>query len=267
MKIVLWIGNGANQKALANKIHQEFPIAGIIVENRKQSRKLTLSKLVEKGVEKVFLGAIPKAWWAMQNKYNDRYPNYPDTRILEVENINSDEAFAFTNEINPDLIIVSGTRLVKEKMLSIKPGIGILNLHTGLSPYIKGGPNCTNWCIATKQFHLIGNTVMWIDIGIDSGNILATGFTGFEGNESLDKVHIKVMEHAHDLYLSSIRYLAGGNFKSVKQSDIAKGTTYYTRSWTLKQKINLIRNMPAFRKSILNGETRKKQQTVRIEPL
>lgn len=267
MKIVLWIGSGSNQKALANKIHQEFSITGIIVEKRKQSRKLTLSRLVEKSVEKVFLGAISKAWWSMQKQYNDRYPQYPDTKILEVENINSEEAFAFTNEVNPDLIIVSGTRLVKEKMLSIKPGIGILNLHTGLSPYIKGGPNCTNWCIATKQFHLIGNTVMWIDIGIDSGNILTTGFTEFKGRESLEEIHMKVMEHAHDLYLKSIRYLADGNFKSVSQSDIAKGTTYYTRSWTLKQKFNLVRNIPAFRKSILKGETSKKQKSVRIETL
>ena len=83
------------------------------------------------------------------------YPIYSHVNSIIVENINSNESYEFSNKLNPDLIIVSGTRLVKEKLLSIPTTIVILDLHTGLSPYIKGGPNCTNWCIATNKFHLL----------------------------------------------------------------------------------------------------------------
>jgi methionyl-tRNA formyltransferase len=248
MKIVVWVGNEPNQRALVNKIHEHFPLSGIVTETRKRKLKLTLKEIVEKGIEKILLASIAKAWFGMHKYYDRLYPEYPSVPRLNVENINGNEAYNFTKEKKPDLILVSGTRLIKQNLLSLRPSTGILNLHTGLSPYIKGGPNCTNWCISTRQFHLIGNTVMWIDEGIDSGNLLATEFTTFTGNESLSDVHIKLMEHAHSLYLRSIQYLVSGKANNVPQKEISPGITYFNSQWGLKQKIQLLRNMKGFRK-------------------
>lgn len=263
MKILLWIGNEPNQKALANKIHSLFPLAGIITETRPYKRKITLSKIVER----LFLPFIGKAWWNMLQHYNGAFSNYPQVKTIDVESINSDQAFEFSKIINADLIIVSGTRLIKEKMLSLKPSIGILNLHTGLSPYIKGGPNCTNWCIATEQFHLIGNTVMWIDSGIDSGNILTTEFTELTGDENLDQIHLKVMEHAHDLYLKAIKFVAEGKTNSVSQESIAKGTVYYNKDWTLNKKRALVANLNKLKHSLRSGEVNKNRENVKAVKL
>jgi methionyl-tRNA formyltransferase len=246
MRIVLWVGNKANQKALANKIHAQFPVVGIITESRLYKQKITLNYLMQKSIEKVFLNKINAAWNHLKNYYDKNYPNFPAVETLNVENINSSEAFEFTEKLQADLIIVSGTRLVKDKMLSLKPKIGILNLHTGLSPYIKGGPNCTNWCIATEQYHLVGNTIMWIDAGIDTGNILTTEFTPFDGKEDLNAIHLKVMEHAHDLYLKAIGSVVQNKQQSIPQSNISKGKTYYTKDWTLKQKIKLMLHVKKF---------------------
>ena len=225
-------------------------------------------KVIEKVIEKIFLPSIGKAWWGMKKYYEEKFPEYPNVELLNVENINSEKAFNFTKRLNPDLIIVSGTRLIKEKMLSIKPKLGILNLHTGLSPYIKGGPNCTNWCIATKQFHLIGNTIMWIDLGIDTGNIVTTEFTNIDSSDNLLDIHIKVMEHAHSLYLKAIDFLSKGNMSSVKQSEIAKGKTYYTKDWTLKQKFLLVKNLKLYKKMLQSNkieEYKKQIKTVSID--
>jgi methionyl-tRNA formyltransferase len=263
MKIVLWIGNEANQKALANKIHALFPVSGIITETRRSKPKRSPGKFIEKAVEKVLLRPIGEAWWGMKKYYGDRYPQYPDTKIIDVENINSQKSVDFTRELAPDLIIVSGTRLIKEQLLSLKPTIGILNLHTGLSPYIKGGPNCTNWCIATKQYHLIGNTIMWINAGIDTGNLVCTELTAFTGDESLLDIHIKVMEHAHALYLEAIQQVVNGTASNVNQHEIAKGKTYYTREWGLKEKVRLIANLSDFRKSVKAGIVARLQKAVK----
>ncbi len=262
MNIVLWIGNEPNQKAFANKLHTLFPISAIVTETRQSKTKYSIRQIFEKAFEKIFLPSIGKSWWNMLKHYNKEFPNYPETEILNVENINSQIVYEFTNKHKPDLILVSGTRIVKEKMISINTSIGILNLHTGLSPYVKGGPNCTNWCLANGSFHLIGNTIMWIDKGIDSGNILTTEFTMFKGNENLFELHLKVMEHAHDLYLKSIKFLASGNKKSIPQSSITDGITFYTKQWTLHQKIKLIYNFSNFKKNIKNGNTTKQQQNI-----
>jgi len=43
MKIVMWIGNAPNQKALTNKVNNLFPLSGIVYETRKVKKKtLTL---------------------------------------------------------------------------------------------------------------------------------------------------------------------------------------------------------------------------------
>lgn len=243
MNLLLWIGNESNQKALAHKLDKEFNIVGIITESRQQKRKITIKKILEALYEKLFLTEIARAWWGMKDHYEHQYAEYPNVKHIDVENINNEEAYHFSKDLNPDLIIVSGTRMIKKKMLSIQAKKGILNLHTGLSPYIKGGPNCTNWCIATQQFHLIGNTIMWIDEGIDSGNIVTTEYTVIDWTQSLLDIHIAVMNHAHELYHKAIKFISAGGESNVPQDHIGSGKTYYTRDWTLNNKIKLLANL------------------------
>jgi|SRR5690554_3241090 len=264
IKIVLWVGNEPNQKALANKLAKKFNVVGIVIETRKAKRKITLKKIVNSAVEKIFLSSINKAWWGLHEYYNKNYKDYPNVKRLEVENINSSEAYDFTTQQSPDLIVVSGTRLIKDKMLSVQSKYGILNLHTGLSPYIKGGPNCTNWCIATNQFHLVGNTIMWIDEGIDSGNIVTTEQTDIDWKKSLLDIHIDVMEHAHELYIKAIEFIRKGGVSNVPQSKIAEGKTYYTKEWVLKNKIDLVRNLKMVKKQGLKNLDNIKVKTIKI---
>lgn len=249
MNLLLWIGNESNQMALANKLANYFNIVGIVTESRQYKRKFTLIKIIHSLYEKIFLSSLNKSWWGMKDYYEKKYADYPLANRIDVENINSEESYNFSKDLNPDLIIVSGTRLVKSKMLSVKTKKGILNLHTGISPYIKGGPNCTNWCIATKQYHLVGNTIMWIDEGIDSGNIVTTELTKIDWSKSLLDIHISVMEHAHQLYIKAIKFIEEGNTSNIKQSDIGNGKTYYTKEWKLKYKRNLIRNFKEIQKN------------------
>jgi len=263
MKIVLWIGNESNQKALANKIHELYPISGIVLETRTKKKKLTLGPFFSKAIERIFLPSIGRAWWGMKKRYDDTYSDYPKTKILHVTKINQPEVFDFTKELKPDLILVSGTGLIKEPLLSLKTIHGILNLHAGLSPYIKGGPNCTNWCLATKQFHLIGNTIMLLDAGIDSGNIVASETTAFNGKEDLAAIHIKVMDHAHDLYLKAITKISSGSLSETKQSEMGSGTTYYNKQWGLKEKIALNKNISKFQIAFKNGSIKRLQENLR----
>ncbi|HYG53026.1 MAG TPA: formyltransferase family protein [Flavobacteriales bacterium] len=263
MKLVMWINDAPNQAALAHKMHQRFGLAGIVVETKTGSTKRKIGEIPGKIYEKLFLKEINASWFGMLDFYSSSYPALPLVPKMEVENINSNQAFEFTKNINPDVVLVSGTRLIREKLLSVQPAIGLLNLHTGLSPYIKGGPNCTNWCIATNQLHLIGNTVMWIDAGIDSGNIVTTELTPLNGDETLKDVHIKVMEHAHALYLKTVDHLNQGGRSNVPQTSVAQGKTYYTRQWTLAQKKALKRNFKAFKMQFNSEEAKAKRATVK----
>lgn len=249
-KILIWCGGAPNQKALAHKIAGRFKVCGIVVDQKRAIKKQPLSgRIIELVMDKLFFTTISGAWKKMQQKYNNHYPAWPDAPLLYTASINSDEAFTFSKELHPDLVVVSGTSLIRAKMLSLQPSIGIINLHTGLSPYIKGGPNCTDWCIANGEFEKIGNTIMWINKGIDSGNIITSECTPFnETGNSLEKIQWQVMEHAHDLYLRAIDYLlkTTAPYQSVPQKDITEGKLFLTKMWGFKQKRKLLKNLSSF---------------------
>jgi methionyl-tRNA formyltransferase len=243
-KIVLWCGGAANQKALAAKIHKQFGLNGIVVDQKSAAPGKAEKKSLAKILNFLRFYKINQAWRKMLEFFNSKYPSWPDVPVLKLAAINSAEALEFTNKIEPDLVIVSGTGLIKEPLLSTPTKIGIINLHTGLSPYVKGGPNCTNWCIANGQWSLVGNTIMWINAGIDTGNIITTETIDIRKCRSLVEAHIKVMEHAHDLYLRAIHYLlnAGAPWQSVPQASIAKGNLFLTKMWTPDKKRLLLKN-------------------------
>jgi len=265
-KIVIWCGSAANQKALICKVSKQFNIVGIVVEKRVLKVKKNFNYYYHKIIDKLLYYPIDVAWNNLQKKYAEIYEIPSTTPLLKTDNINTDNVYNFTQNLEPNIIMVSGTSLIKEKLLSLKPSIGIINLHTGLSPYIKGGPNCTNWCLATNQFHLIGNTIMWIDSGIDSGQIISSKLVEFTGEENLNEIHWKVMESAHQLYIDCLFDLEkkGGKSNRILQSEIGKGKLYLTKMWCAAEKKKLLKNIEGdkFKKTMRSEDYKKKQKEI-----
>lgn len=241
---MMWVGDEPNQRALANKINSQFPINAIVLERRRRSiKKNNVKTIINKLLSKFIFFQPNKTWKKLLKHYESEFISYPNCNQLIVSNINDTRTFDYTNKRNPDLILVSGTSLIKETLIKINPKIGILNLHTGISPYIKGGPNCTNWCIALKQFNKIGNTIMWLDKGIDTGGILTTENTKFNtADKSLLKIHMRVMNHAHDLYIRSIESVLKNKIQNIPQGEVTKGITYYSKQWGWYQNYLVMRN-------------------------
>jgi len=252
MRIVLLCDTQFNQVALANKIASRFQLEGLVLEKRKATKTpASFPRLVEKILNRTVFISLRDAWLNLMAYYKKQYPSFPKVPSIEVDNINNTETIAFINRIKPDLLMISGTSIVKKSILGLPVPMGMINLHTGLSPYIKGGPNCTNWCIAENKMHLIGNTVMWVDAGIDSGDLITTSLTDLNGDETLLEIHIKVMEHAHKIYLDAVQKIRDdkNNCPRVKQSTIDAGIVYYNNQWNWKAKYALIKNlkkMPAY---------------------
>jgi folate-dependent phosphoribosylglycinamide formyltransferase PurN len=245
-QIVIWCGAAPNQKALANKAAARYKVAGIVVDKHTASvKKKQWTKLPGVIRDRIRFKKIYDAWSELMNYYDTQFPQWPaGVPVVEVDSINDNRTEKFTSEKNPGLIAVSGTALIKEPLISVPAAIGIINLHTGLSPYVKGGPNCTNWCIANNNFHLAGNTIMWLNAGIDTGNIITTETVDIINANTLVEAHRKVMDHAHDLYLRAIGYLmkTETSYNSVPQSSISKGSLYLTKMWTSEKKKQLLRN-------------------------
>lgn len=84
--------------------------------------------------------------------------------------INSEQRVGEIINLNPDLIIAYGCSIIKAPLLDAFEG-RILNVHLGLSPYYRGsGTNF--WPFVNNELEYIGATFMYMDKGIDTGEVI-----------------------------------------------------------------------------------------------
>ena len=84
--------------------------------------------------------------------------------------INDADIVQEITELNPDLLVCYGSSLIKSELLQTFEG-KFLNVHLGLSPYYRGsGTNI--WPLINGEPDMVGATFMYIDEGIDTGNII-----------------------------------------------------------------------------------------------
>lgn len=92
--------------------------------------------------------------------------------VIKKGDINNCEIVNKILSLNPDYIIVYGSSIIKSDLIDLYANNNkIINLHLGLSPYYRGsGTNF--WPLVDKKPECVGATFMFLDSGIDTGNIL-----------------------------------------------------------------------------------------------
>lgn len=102
--------------------------------------------------------------------FTNTVPDWTNPSRIPFGSINERQYFNEIVELNPDLIVVYGSSLLKDPLLSKYDG-RILNVHLGLSPYYRGGG--TNfWALVNNEPEYVGATFMYIDAGVDTGEII-----------------------------------------------------------------------------------------------
>ncbi len=97
-------------------------------------------------------------------------PDNSNTTFLPKGDINSSFYTEAIIKANPDLLIAYGCSIIREPLLSAFAG-RFLNVHFGLSPYYRGS-GTNYWPLVNKEPEYIGATFMYIDAGIDTGEII-----------------------------------------------------------------------------------------------
>jgi len=91
-----------------------------------------------------------------------------DFAIATCSNQNSAKSIAQLKAWSPDLIIFAGGNILRKELLEV-PRRGVLNIHLGLLPEIRG-MSSPEWSLLNGVS--VGVTIHYIDSGIDTGAIL-----------------------------------------------------------------------------------------------
>jgi hypothetical protein len=104
--------------------------------------------------------------------FGDQAPRLAHPELVrEAPHINHPEVLRLAREMQPDLIAVFGTSLLRGELLN-EGRLGIVNLHGGLSPEYRGA-DCTFWALYNGEPEKIGCTLHYINAGIDTGKLIA----------------------------------------------------------------------------------------------
>jgi hypothetical protein len=162
--------------------------------------------------------------------FGDRPPALERPELVrEVPHINHPEVVALAQELQPDLIAVFGTSLIRGELL--KQGrLGIANLHGGLSPEYRGA-DCTFWALYNGEPQKVGCTLHWIDAGIDTGGLIAHVSPRVLPDDDELKLFWRAVQTSAEAYAELVRRLAAG--ERFGQTQPHKGRLYQVkqRGW------------------------------------
>ena len=93
-----------------------------------------------------------------------------NTILIKKEEVNRGHIIREIVELNPDIIMTYGCSLIKYPLINAMRN-KIINVHLGLSPYYFGAGTNLH-AMVNNDFQCVGYTFMYMDEGIDTGEII-----------------------------------------------------------------------------------------------
>jgi methionyl-tRNA formyltransferase len=142
--------------------------------------------------------------------------------VLQPLNIKKDaECIEKLKEYNPDVIVVVAFgQILPVDVLSI-PHLGCINVHASLLPHLRGAAPI-NWSIINGDKET-GITTMFMDKGLDTGDMLLKEAVEIEEDETAGSLHDRLMVLGAELLIKTLKCLERGDVER-KPQDSTRST-------------------------------------------
>lgn len=137
------------------------------------------------------------------------------------ERIRDPQALEDLVSLRPDLLVVMAYGQILPQELLDVPKIGALNLHASLLPRHRGAAPVHAAVLSGDKTS--GITVMWMDAGLDTGDILLAKECAVEPDETAGSLHDKLADLAPVALSEAIELIRAGRAPRIKQ-DNARST-------------------------------------------
>jgi methionyl-tRNA formyltransferase len=139
-------------------------------------------------------------------------------KILQPENVNSEESVREITSLAPELIVVVAFGAILRRPLLELPSRGCINLHASLLPRLRGVAP-VNWAIVRGE-KTTGVTTMWMNEQVDAGEIIFQQEIPIMPEETAGELEERLSRLGSDLLSETLRAVEKSTAPRVPQ-DIA----------------------------------------------
>jgi len=187
LKIAFLTSNAIRHKFVANSLKKDNEVL-VISESRKS---------IVTSNNKNSNSMIDEHFNQRNNTEKEVFANNDDFQTefvsLDYGQVNTPETFERIKSFEPHLMIAFGSSIIKEPLLSLLPKGHFLNIHLGIAPYYRGsGTNF--WPFVNNELEYVGSTILYIDPGIDTGDIVTHVIPKIELGDDVHKLGCKVIQ-------------------------------------------------------------------------
>lgn len=131
-----------------------------------------------------------------------------DLPILQPQKIKTPEFEAILEELNPDLIVVVAFGQILSKRILDIPRLGCINVHASILPKYRGAAPL-HWSVIRGE-EKTGVTTMFMDEGLDTGDMLLTAEMDITNETTTGDVHDTLQTMGADVLAETIEQLIAG---------------------------------------------------------
>ena len=140
-----------------------------------------------------------------------------DIPVHQPENFKSDEAKQALADLNADIMVVVAYGLLLPQAVLDTPKLGCINVHGSILPRWRGAAPIQRsiWAGDAET----GVTIMQMDIGLDTGDMLKIASLPIEANDTSATMYEKLAELGPDALVDCLADIAAGTAVPEKQND------------------------------------------------
>lgn len=138
-------------------------------------------------------------------------------KVYQPTTLRDGTALAILKDIDPDIIVVVAYGKILPKEILYLPKYGSINGHASLLPRLRGA-SPIQWAIVTGETET-GVTVMQMDEGMDTGDILSYKSIGIMDDDTAESLFNKLSLITADIIVETIGDIANGAVNPVKQDE------------------------------------------------
>jgi methionyl-tRNA formyltransferase len=230
-------GDHPSTAIVYNAVRQHFRIQRVIIESAPPRRQLLLRRIKRLGIPTVIgqilfkLVIVPYLDVQSKRRIKEIKDEFllQDTKLDEaiitrVDSVNSDQTAEVLRKLNPDVVIVNGTRIITEPILNCIR-VPFINMHAGITPRYRG-VHGAYWALVERKTTECGVTIHLVDLGIDTGKILRQAVITPTARDNFVTYPLLQLSVGIPLLISSVADLLEGRM------DGAAGQPGQSRLWS-----------------------------------